>query len=414
MTDTSAFEVAEPILSSPYEEPSEHWWIEEGRLPERRPGRRPAGYFYRDPLAPPADEDGFARGEWVELEAVNRIRDRLAQWRAEGYPGTTRTTGELIEYWHRDGREWPLFFAQLEAAETIIFLREARADFRQGIDVPLEDGGEFVRNACKMATGSGKTTVMGMLAAWSILNKAASRSDARFSDVALVICPNVTIRSRLRELDPNEGEASIYRTRDLVPPHLMPRLRTGRVLVKNWHEFELKGMQAGAKVQKRGRAQTIRSTIKVGDKTTTGRGGRYMTPQALELAVAQNVVRIVEDHRPQKAEVIVEETRYVESDTRWIQRVLAREVGGRATCSSSTTRPTTRTASVRRVRTFWSSTRRSMRRTSTSSLRRRPSGSRVWTASTGTGGSTSASTSPPPRTTWRVPGWRRTGSSRGS
>ena len=330
MTDTSAFEVAEPILSSPYEEPSEHWWIEEGRLPERRPGRRPAGYFYRDPLAPPADEDGFARGEWVELEAVNRIRDRLAQWRAEGYPGTTRTTGELIEYWHRDGREWPLFFAQLEAAETIIFLREARADFRQGIDVPLEDGGEFVRNACKMATGSGKTTVMGMLAAWSILNKAASRSDARFSDVALVICPNVTIRSRLRELDPNEGEASIYRTRDLVPPHLMPRLRTGRVLVKNWHEFELKGMQAGAKVQKRGRAQTIRSTIKVGDKTTTGRGGRYMTPQALELAVAQNVVRIVEDHRPQKAEVIVEETRYVESDTRWIQRVLAREVGGKS------------------------------------------------------------------------------------
>jgi hypothetical protein len=29
-----------------------------------------------------------------------------------------------------------------------------------------------------------------------------------------VVCPNVTIRSRLRELDPNEDEASIYRTRD--------------------------------------------------------------------------------------------------------------------------------------------------------------------------------------------------------
>ena len=329
MTDTSAFEVAEPILSSPFEQPPEHWWIEEGKLPERRTGRRPAGYFYRDPLAPPADDEGFTRGEWIELEAVNRIRERLAQWRSEGYPGATRTSGELIEYWRRDGRGWPLFFAQLEATETVIFLREARLDLLQGIDVPLEDGGEYIRNACKMATGSGKTTVMGMLAAWSILNKAVARNDARFSDVVLVICPNVTIRSRLRELDPNEAEASLYRTRDLVPPHLMPLLRTGRVLVKNWHEFELKGMQAGAKVQKRGRAQTLRATVKIGDKTTTGRGGRYMTAEALELAVVQNISRIVEDHRPAKSEVVIEETRYVESDTRWIQRVLGREVGNK-------------------------------------------------------------------------------------
>ena len=60
----------------------------------------------------------------------------------------------------------------------------------------------FERYACKMATGSGKTTVMGMLAAWSILNKLNNRSDARFSDVVLVVCPNVTIRQRLAELDP--------------------------------------------------------------------------------------------------------------------------------------------------------------------------------------------------------------------
>lgn len=47
-----------------------------------------------------------------------------------------------------------------------------------------------------MATGPGKTTVMGMLAAWSILNKVNDRSDGRFSDVALIVCPNVTIRDR--------------------------------------------------------------------------------------------------------------------------------------------------------------------------------------------------------------------------
>ena len=68
-----------------------------------------------------------------------------------------------------------------------------------------------------MATGGGKTTVMAMLAAWSILNKVNDRSDARFSDTVLVVCPNVTIRNRLGELDPEHGEASLYRTRDLVP-----------------------------------------------------------------------------------------------------------------------------------------------------------------------------------------------------
>ena len=46
---------------------------------------------------------------------------------------------------------------------------------------------------------------MGMLAAWSILNKINDRSDGRFSDVVLVVCPNVTIRDRLTELTPNEA-----------------------------------------------------------------------------------------------------------------------------------------------------------------------------------------------------------------
>ena len=74
-----------------------------------------------------------------ELELVNRIRERLKAWREEGYPGVTRTTLELLQYWRRDGREKRLFFAQMEAAETIIFLTEARADFRQGIEIPRDE-----------------------------------------------------------------------------------------------------------------------------------------------------------------------------------------------------------------------------------------------------------------------------------
>jgi type III restriction enzyme len=206
----SGYEVPDPILNSPFDEPTEHWHIVEGEQPERRPGRRPAMYFYRDPKAKPDTEAGRVVGTAIELKLVNRIRAQVKKWRSEGYPGVTRTTLELLHWWRRDGRAQRLFFAQLDAAETIIFLTEARADYRQGIEVPQEEISEGKRNdgfagfrryASKMATGSGKTTVMGMLAAWSILNKVNDRSDARFSDVVLVVCPNVTIKNRLRELD---------------------------------------------------------------------------------------------------------------------------------------------------------------------------------------------------------------------
>jgi type III restriction enzyme len=174
------FEVEEPILNSPYEEPAVHWQIEEGRLPEIRSGRRQAGYFYRDPKAPISSGEHEARGQWVSLTLVNQIREQMKDWRKKNYPGVTGTTLELLKYWQREGRQHRLFFAQLEAVETIIFLNEARTDFLQGIDIPIDETSDdrrangynaFKRYACKMATGSGKTTVMGMLAAWSILNK---------------------------------------------------------------------------------------------------------------------------------------------------------------------------------------------------------------------------------------------------
>src|SRR5436190_8935584 len=205
------YEVPQPILNSPFDEPAEHWLIREGETPQRIPGRREAGYFYRDPRAVGGDGEHDARGTWQSMPLVNQVRGRLNEWRQQGYPGVTRTTLELLNYWRRDGRQHRLFFAQLEAAETTIFLIEARADFRQGIDVPMDEPSDdrkadgfsaFRRYACKMATGAGKTTVMGMLAAWNVLNKVNDRSDGRFSDVVLIVCPNVTIRSRLAELDP--------------------------------------------------------------------------------------------------------------------------------------------------------------------------------------------------------------------
>jgi type III restriction enzyme len=158
----------------------------------------------------------------------------------------------------------------------VIFLIEARGDFRQGIHVPPDLPGEFVRYACKMATGAGKTTVMAALAAWSILNKVADRGDRRFSDVVLVVCPNVTIRDRLQELDPHRGEASLYRTRDLVPSQLMSDLRPGHVLLRNWHglaPLELNQVGGvGARVVQRGRESDTALVARVLGREVGGKG----------------------------------------------------------------------------------------------------------------------------------------------
>ncbi|MBI4603597.1 MAG: DEAD/DEAH box helicase family protein, partial [Planctomycetes bacterium] len=338
------YEVPEPILNSPFEEPAEHWNIVEGEEPRRLKGRRPAMYFYRDPKAKPEKLEGTGAGIAIELKLVNRIREQLKTWREQGYPGVTRTTLELLRWWRREGRTPRLFFAQLEAAETTIFLTEARADYLQGIQIPRDEPSDekkaqgysgFLRYACKMATGSGKTTVMGMLCAWSILNKVNDRSDGRFSDTVLVVCPNVTIRNRLRELDPEEGEASIYRTRDLIPSHLMPRLTQGHVVVTNWHVFEPQTVQVGgvsARVVKAGTPERVRETIHIGSKTTTARGSRYLTVSDLERQVAAGLLTVLEEKKDTDGtlkKVVVESLRYVESDTSVVNRVLGREVGGK-------------------------------------------------------------------------------------
>lgn len=338
----SNYEVPNPILNSPYEEPREHWRIEQGVPAVRAAGRRPASYFYRDPRAVMDGTEGTA-GIQIEMKLANRIRERVRAWRAEGYPGVSRTTDELLGWWRRDGRQHRLFFAQLEAAETIIFLAEARADFLQGIEVPRDEPGPakreegytgFTRYACKMATGSGKTTVMGMIAAWSILNKMATRSDARFSDAVVIVCPNVTIRDRLRELDPEAGDASLYRTRDLVPPALMPSLRQGRVVVLNWHAFMPQSPTpdgSAARVVRAGVRQTRTETIHIGEKNTTARGKRYMTLEQYrrERAIGRLNVREEIHEGGVLTAARAETVRYVKSDHALIQSVLGRDVGGK-------------------------------------------------------------------------------------
>jgi len=263
-TPVTVAEVESPIINSPFAEPQRHWQIAAGKPPLQVPGRRRASYFYRVPEGAgsgrrnrrQAELFESGKGQEIALDIVNAIRERLKEWRAGGrsggrpYDGASPVTRELLELWRSEGRLQRLFFAQVEAAETIVFMVEAREIYRKGLpEVPKDEPGlaakargvrAFRRYACKMATGSGKTTVMGMLAAWSILNRLAAPGDDRFSDRILIVCPNVTIRERLRELDPALGDLSLYRTRQLVPPHRMEELRRGEVTIANWHRLAKK------------------------------------------------------------------------------------------------------------------------------------------------------------------------------
>ena len=228
-----SYKIDQLIINSPYEVPKEYW----GRIPntknlfKRYPGRREAGYMKATESKDPEES-----GIFISIPLVNKIRERVDQWRAADYPGTTGITRRLLRHWYNpDERDHQFFFCQLEAIETIIWLAEAPDSSKAGIDVPT-DGGPFRRLCCKMATGAGKTTVMAMLAAWQILNKATYPQDTRYTRYIFVLTPNLTIRDRLQVLYP-DTIGNYYDDFNVVPYDLNEKLRQGKVRVTNWHNL---------------------------------------------------------------------------------------------------------------------------------------------------------------------------------
>ena len=241
------------IINSPYEEPAEHWrYDRETRSFSRVPGRRSAGYIRATPGAKTFDDPGV----FFELPLVNRIRERVKAWREHSvnpYAGTTGITKRLLEHWRdpqQRGEDRRLFFCQLEAIETLIWLTEALPADRQGIEIP-GDGGEFTRLCAKMATGSGKTIDMAIAIAWQVLNKVTYPQDKRFSKNIFVVAPGLTVKSRLQVLQP-AGAGNFYDEFDLVPVGLREKLRQGRVLIHNWHKLMPEDPDAGPRVVKKG------------------------------------------------------------------------------------------------------------------------------------------------------------------
>ncbi len=253
--------IENPILNSPYFEPERHFkFTDEGISNEIVEGRRSSSYFI--PIARPkkkgkqlAFDTEWTQDRIEENRTVNRIRQRVGMWREGGYVGVTPTTAALLRYWTDTKRERKLFFCQIEALETLVYLTEVAKKFGDAwIENDVHAANDtsnpgLPRLALKMATGSGKTVVMAMLIAWQALNKLANPQDARFSDTFLIVSPGITIRDRLRVLLPSDPN-NYYRLRDIVPGHQFEKLGQARMVITNFHAFQLREKISAGKLTK--------------------------------------------------------------------------------------------------------------------------------------------------------------------
>ena len=96
-----------------------------------------------------------------------------------------------------------------------------------------------MRLALKLATGAGKTTVMAMLIAWQTINAVRRPNSKNFSRGFLIVAPGLTIKDRLRVLQPNDPD-NYYTTRSLIPNDLIDEVRRAKIVITNYHAFKLR------------------------------------------------------------------------------------------------------------------------------------------------------------------------------
>jgi type III restriction enzyme len=169
---------------------------------------------------------------------VPALRQAVAQWKADGYPGITDTTRILLGHWfhpdgHRlkNGRFFRYHAAQQEAIEALVYVWEvARARRRKDLlerfaskallgSITLPKYDDFARYAIKMATGSGKTKVMSLAVVWQYLNamREAPELAQHYAKTFLVVAPNIIVLERLLT-DFRDGR--IFLSDPLVPKAL--------------------------------------------------------------------------------------------------------------------------------------------------------------------------------------------------
>ena len=279
-----------PILNSPYEVPARHWVLDEGQPTDtigkgRRevsfispiPKPRKAGRKEQDQFAFDAQSQALgADGQQYDLTAlIGSLRQELTAWRAlpEAQWRVTPETARLLKHWrHHPFSGIRPFFCQVEAVETTIWLTEVAPGLgnrgRRFLD-QIEDASQqanpgLLRMALKLATGAGKTAVMAMLIAWQTVNAVRRPNSPRFTRGFLVVAPGITIRDRLRVLQPNDPD-SYYASRELVPADMLRELDKAKIVITNYHAFQLRETMDLAKgsralLQGRGPALASRET----------------------------------------------------------------------------------------------------------------------------------------------------------
>jgi type III restriction enzyme len=255
-----------PILNSPYEYPAKHWELDPTGQPTNvvLNKRRPVDFATPIPKTKKQKksmqaEIAFQDAMGISTEEqqydlrviINALRPMVNNWRALPNPAdwkVTPDTARLLQYWrhHEFGSIRP-FFCQIEAVETIIWLTEVAPKLGKSAHMFLnhlhnanDDANPGLsRIALKLATGAGKTTVMAMIIAWQTVNAVRRPNSKRFTRGFLIVAPGITIRDRLRVLKPNDPD-SYFSTRELVPADMMPDIDRAKIVITNFHAFQLR------------------------------------------------------------------------------------------------------------------------------------------------------------------------------
>jgi len=281
-----------PILNSPYACPARHWELDDQGQPTQQilEKRRRAEFITPIPkpkkrrAAVAAEQKDLvfdegkglstAKQQYDQTSIVNEIRSHVDQWRELASPNlwqVTPETARLLQHWrHFKFSSIRPFFCQIEAAETAIWLTEVAPHTASGKRIlehlaaaNRDANPELLRLALKLATGAGKTTVMAMLIAWQTVNAVRRPGSKHFSRGFLVVTPGLTIKDRLRVLQPQDPD-SYYLNRELIPSDMMDDVRKTKIVITNFHAFKLRErieLSAGGRALLEGRQGEALNTL---------------------------------------------------------------------------------------------------------------------------------------------------------